>query len=251
MRDRNPGINLGRRRALVLAAGAAASVIHGGRGLRAAGLMRALEDDEASEAIGACVVRPQQTEGPYFVDERLNRSDIRGDPAAGSPRPGLPLQLALRVSRLSGASCAPLEKAVVDVWQCDALGVYSDVVDDRLGFDTRGAKFLRGYQLTDDAGVARFTTIYPGWYPGRAVHIHFKIRTQATARAREFTSQVYFDEAVTDRVHAEAPYHKPGRRRLNAADGIYRRGGSGDRLQLALAAEGAGYAGTFDVALQD
>src|ERR687886_2979866 len=117
----------------------------------------------------SCVVRPQQTEGPYFVDEKLNRSDIRTDPSNGLVKEGVPLDLAFNVSKVSDTSCAPLAGALVHVWHCDALGVYSDVRDP--GFDTRGQKFLRGYQVTDENGTARFTVIYPGWYQGRTVHI--------------------------------------------------------------------------------
>ncbi len=195
----------------------------------------------------SCVVRPALTEGPYFVDERLNRSDIRSDPASGSVRPGVPLQLTFAISRLSGTTCAALAGVFVDVWHCDALGVYSDVAD--MGFNTRGSKFLRGYQQTDAAGRAQFTTIYPGWYAGRAVHLHFKIRTSLSGPASEFTSQVFFDEAVTDRVHAQSPYSQKGRRNTsNASDGIYQGGGS--QLLLALAAQGTGYAANFDLAMQ-
>src|SRR5204862_5959516 len=91
-----------------------------------------------------CVVRPEQTEGPYFVDERLNRSDIRSDPSDGLVKEGFLLELALRVHKIGGSDCTPLAGVVVDVWHCDALGVYSDVRD--RSFDTRGKKFLRGYQ---------------------------------------------------------------------------------------------------------
>ena len=194
-----------------------------------------------------CIARPEQTEGPYFVDEALNRSDIRSDPSDGSVRPGARLDLTLNVSRLAGGACAPLAGAVVDLWHCDAAGVYSDVQDP--GFDTTGKKFLRGFQTTDANGSARFTTIYPGWYSGRTVHIHFKVRTSPReARGHEFVSQLYFDDAFTDRVHAKPPYaSKTGRRRRNGGDGIYRDGGS--QLLLAVTPAAEGYAATFDVAL--
>lgn len=198
----------------------------------------------------ACVVRPEQTEGPYFLDRRLERSDLRTDAFGGSVVEGVPLALLFRVSRIDGASCAPLPGAVVDVWQCDALGIYSGFRDYNELSDTRGRTFLRGYQVTDAGGTARFATIYPGWYPGRAVHIHFKIRTDADGpRGHEHTSQLYFDDALTDRVHALPPYReREGRRRRNSEDGIFRRGG--DRLLLDLTEEGDGYAATFDVALE-
>lgn len=125
---------------------------------------------------------------------------------------------------------------LVDVWHCDALGAYSDVRD--RGFNTIGQRFLRGYQLTDASGVASFTTIYPGWYAGRAVHVHFEIRSAPGASSGlEFTSQLFFDEAVSDVVRALAPYNTKGRRStLDTSDGIYRGGGS--QLLLPLVAEG-------------
>jgi protocatechuate 3,4-dioxygenase beta subunit len=196
----------------------------------------------------SCILRPEQTEGPYFVDERLNRSDIRSDPTDGQIRPGTPLALTLLVSRLSGRECHPLEGAQVDIWHCDALGVYSDVRDP--GFSTIGKKFLRGYQMTDPRGEARFLTVYPGWYEGRTVHIHVKIRTATQEkRAYEFTSQIYFADALTDRVHAAAPYATKGRRtERNQDDRIFRRGGDQLILSPTLGSDG-GYAGTFAVSL--
>ena len=89
----------------------------------------------------ACIVRPEQTEGPYFVDERLNRSDIRSDPSDGSVRDGIPLTLGFAVARIDGSSCTALEGVVVDIWHCDAAGVYSDATDN--SFNTVGKKFLR------------------------------------------------------------------------------------------------------------
>ncbi len=202
----------------------------------------------ATAATPPCVVRPQQTEGPFFVDERLNRSDIRLDPSDGLVKQGLPLWLTIRVYRIDGSACTPLPGAFVDIWQCDALGAYSDV----LGFfeDTQGKKFLRGYQVTDAGGKAEFMTIYPGWYPGRTVHIHFKIRTDPkTETGHEFTSQLYFDDSITDHVHTQSPYAARGRRTTtNAADSIFRRGGN--QLMLNLVKEAQGYAGRFDIGLE-
>jgi len=211
---------------------------------------RAGAQTPASASSGAgCVVRPEQTEGPYFVDERLLRSDLRSDPRTGASKDGAPLDLTLTVARMTAAgACAPLQGAIVDIWQCDAAGAYSDARD--RGFDTRGQQFLRGYQVTDANGQVRFTTIYPGWYPGRAVHIHFKIRTAAgAARAREFTSQFYFDERTTDRVHTRAPYAThTGRRTRNEGDGIF--GETGTQLILPVAEAGQGYAASFNIAMR-
>ncbi len=196
----------------------------------------------------ACVARPEQTEGPYFVDERLDRSDIRSDPTDGQVRPGAPLALTMLVSRINAGDCQPLPGAQVDIWHCDAMGVYSDVQDP--GFDTAGKKFLRGYQVTDARGEARFVTVYPGWYPGRTVHIHVKIRTVPIAkRSFEFTSQLYFNDELTDRVHAASPYAAKGpRTERNQHDWIFRR--HGDRLMLDTTTTTAGYAATFPIGLQ-
>jgi protocatechuate 3,4-dioxygenase beta subunit len=195
-----------------------------------------------------CVVRPELTEGPYYVDEELNRSDIRSDPSDGTVKQGALLALTFNVSRIASSACAALEGAVVDVWHCDALGVYSDVSDG--GFNTVGKKFLRGYQVTDANGVAQFTTIYPGWYSGRAVHIHFKVRSAAGASsAYEFTSQLFFDDSLTDQVYAQSPYASKGNRDTrNANDGIYQQGGS--QLVLSVTQTSEGYAATFDIALE-
>jgi protocatechuate 3,4-dioxygenase beta subunit len=192
--------------------------------------------------------------GPYFVDKQVERSDIRSDPTTGAMSAGTPLALTFTVSRVDGGRCAPLAGAMVDVWHCDAKGQYSGVNDRMIGFDTVGRKFLRGYQVTDANGQARFTTIYPGWYQGRTVHVHFKIRTPAAAaladasNVYEFTSQLFFDDALTDRVFTQAPYAAKGTREMrNVEDGIYREAGS--QLVLAAAPAGTGYAAQFDVGL--
>lgn len=196
----------------------------------------------------SCVVRPEQTEGPYFVDERVNRSDIRSDPADGHIKPGARLDLTLQVFRLGDGDCRPLEGAQIDIWHCDALGIYSNVRDPN--FNTIGRKFFRGYQISDAKGEVRFVTIYPGWYEGRTVHIHVKVRTAPQARRSfEFTSQMYFDDALTDRAHADQPYAEKGRRNTrNQDDRIFRRGG--DRLVLDPTATADGYAATFAIGLR-
>ncbi len=229
---------LSRRQALALIGASGAALLTGARPARAA----------APVAPPSCVARPQQTEGPFFVEEELNRSDIRSDPRTGVVKPGVPLRLAFKVSRMSGASCAPLAGARVDIWHCDAAGRYSDARN--RGSPSAGEKFLRGYQRTDAAGTARFLTIYPGSYGGRAVHVHFKIRTAApSAAAYEFTSQLYFDDALTDRVYALAPYAAGRRRSMrNADDFLFRDGGS--QLLLNPVQDAQGYAATFEIGLQ-
>jgi len=188
----------------------------------------------------SCIVRPAVTEGPYFVDEKLNRSDIRSDPASGAVKAGAPLALTFLVSRVTGSACAALSGATVDIWHCDALGVYSDATDP--SFNTKGQKFLRGYQTTNASGQVQFTTIYPGWYQGRAVHIHFKIRTTTS----EFTSQLFFEDALNTQVFAQSPYSQKGTQGImrNAADGIYN-----SQLLLSVTKSGNAYAATFDIGL--
>lgn len=201
----------------------------------------------------SCMPTPQQTEGPYFVDERLHRADVRSDPSDGSVKNGVPLALNLHVFSVGKTGCKPLPGAIVDIWQCDAQGIYSDVVDS--SFNTVGKKFLRGYQVTDANGGVQFLTIYPGWYPGRTVHIHFKIRTDPkTTRAYEFTSQLYFEDALTDQVHKDSAYMPDGQKRVslsrtkNEEDGIFRNGGK--QLILKPVRTDQGYAGSFDVGLE-
>ena len=261
--DRPVGQILGRREALKVLGAAGAAVVAGcvpgsaqptstpragaSYGAAATALPAEATSAAGSVALPACLVRPELTEGPYFVDERLNRSDIRSDPGTGVVEEGALLALTFKVSQVGDGSCTPLEGAWVDIWHCNALGVYSDVSDP--GFDSSGQQFLRGYQVTDANGVAAFTTIYPGWYSGRTVHIHFKIRAgvgEGETAFYDFTSQLFFDEALNDQVHAQEPYASKGQRDTsNRADRIY-----DDQLLLTVTETGQGYAAAFDIGLQ-
>jgi protocatechuate 3,4-dioxygenase beta subunit len=212
----------------------------------------------AAQSTVTCVVTPALTEGPYFVEEKLNRSDIRSDPSDNSVKPGVPLRLKVTVYRIDSGACTPLTGATVDVWHCDALGGYSDVAQE----GTAGKKFLRGYQVTDEKGAVEFTTVYPGWYRGRAIHIHFKVRMYAgSQQTYEFTSQFFLNEAVTDAVLTQAPYNTKGSPDTrNSTDGIYRQPVndgtgklSGELLLLQLTKaenEADGYVGTFGIGLK-
>jgi protocatechuate 3,4-dioxygenase beta subunit len=244
--DRPIGSILTRRQALALfGATATASLAHGA----------SADASEAavSLAMADCVAQPEQTEGPYFVDNALERSDIRRDPASGRISAGAPLALQFVLSRVTPTgACAVLPAAQVDIWHCDALGVYSGV-EDRYS-NTRGQScvemFLRGYQISDERGIVRFTTIYPGWYRGRAVHIHFKMRVKAGGTLTdEFTSQLYFPDALTDRVHATEPYAaNKGQRLLNSRDMIFREGAT--QLVLPVVEAAQGYAATYRIAMR-
>jgi protocatechuate 3,4-dioxygenase beta subunit len=242
---------LSRREVLSFLGGTAAvSIVGCLRGQSASGELGSSTQTPTQSAIAttpSCVVRPQQTEGPYFVDEKLNRSDIRSDPSDGSVKQGVPLRLVFHVSQIDGNSCKRLIGATVDIWHCDALGVYSDVTDP--SFSTVGKKFLRGYQVTNTNGTVEFVTIYPGWYPGRTAHIHFKIRTNSASQpSYEFTSQLYFDDSLTAQIHAQPPYAAKEQRTLNNQDGIFQDGG--EQLMLQVTKDGQGYRGTFDIGLQ-
>jgi protocatechuate 3,4-dioxygenase beta subunit len=239
---------LTRREALVLLGGAGVGGLfllagcggsNGGMAMDAAGMNPSLD----------CTARPELTEGPYYVDEGLMRADIRADSSTGIAQEGTPLALTFNVSRIQSGACSVLAGALVDVWHCNALGVYSDVRDP--GFDTVGQDWLRGSLTTDAKGAAAFTTIVPGWYQGRATHIHFKIRSAAGARSTyEFTSQLFVPEAFLTELYTDAaPYSTKGDsgRLRNADDGIHARGGS--QLLLSPEASGDGYAASFNLGL--
>jgi hypothetical protein len=157
------------------------------------------------ESAGRCERTPEQAEGPFHVGS-ATRGDIRED------RPGTRTRLGVRV--VDAASCAPLPGAVVEVWHCDAAGDYSGFED--AGRDTR---FLRGAQPADGDGIAEITTVFPGWYSGRAPHVHAKVRT---GEREVLTTQLYFDDAVSAAVYENEPYVRRGGRWVrNADDGIY------------------------------
>src|SRR5262245_60094075 len=246
-------MTINRRQMLGRAASAAATLVVSQTIFSCSADATGVDGDDSSDAIPAgsanasCVLTASLTEGPYFVDERLLRSDIRADPSTGAISAGTPLDLTFNVARLSGGACTPLTGAYLDVWHCDAAGVYSD----ESANNSSGRKFLRGYQITDANGLAKFTTVYPGWYSGRAVHIHFKLRLFAGAtRTYEFTSQFFFDEALTSVVHAASPYNTRGTRNTrNGTDGIYNGLTTAQKSALTLSTTkiGDGYSGVINL----
>jgi protocatechuate 3,4-dioxygenase beta subunit len=181
-----------------------------------------------------CPLTPSQTEGPFYFDPKLLRSDIR------EGKPGAPLLL--RVQVVGAEDCAAFANARVDIWHCDSAGQYSGYDSER----SAGQTFLRGAQRADGQGVVSFETIYPGWYGGRATHVHCKA---IAPDGREVTTQFYFPDELSDSVYRESAYAAPrgGRRLANAEDGIFRDGG--DLTMLRIRRGAGGYEGAIVVAM--
>lgn len=152
-----------------------------------------------------CVLAPTQTGGPFYLDPEHERKDITED------RPGLPLKLKIKV--LGVSNCEPVPNAVVNIWHCDARGVYSE-----FGMvagnpdDASESTWLRGYQTTDVNGECEFETVFPGWYPGRATHIHFDVHLgfdpeeevdRNHNESSTFYSQMYLPNNIKTKVYAD------------------------------------------------
>lgn len=151
------------------------------------------------EPLGTCALVPETTSGPFPLDEQFLRRDIT------EGYPGHPVRLGLRVV---DASCRPVAGAAVEIWHADATGDYSAFADNGGGKDEgTGTTFLRGTQVADSDGIVEFLTIFPGWYSGRAVHIHLRVHVD---EATVLTSQLYFDEDHTAAVHAGGAYADNG-----------------------------------------
>jgi hypothetical protein len=207
----------------------------------AAGLagLRAADDAGAGPAgvasgLVSCVLAPEQTEGPYYVDDAAVRRNVT------EGRPGVALTLRLTV--VDASTCKPVKGAAVEIWHCDAAGTYSGTSQQ----DTEDERFLRGVQPTDATGLALFRTIYPGWYPGRTVHIHTMVHIGGNV---VHTGQLYFSDVVTDAVFRRSPYNtRPNRNPRNSGDSIYRNGGK--RSTLKLVRKGSAYTGSITMGVQ-
>lgn len=233
--DENMDLDYGitRRRALVRFGGFAAAALGAG----ALGAKELLDADTAdaagtgpaavSSGLVSCVLSPEMTEGPYYVEgDNVRRNITEG-------KVGVPLTLRLGVVDVS--TCKPIKGAAVDVWHCDAGGVYSATSMQ----NTQELTFLRGVQRTGKNGIALFKTIYPGWYQGRTVHIHLKVYLGGNT---VHTGQLFFPDTLTDAVYRRSPYNlRPSRDPRNASDSIFRNGGR--RSTLKLAKSGSGYVG--------
>jgi len=207
----------------------------------AAGLAgwRAAEEAGAGPAgvasgLVTCVLAPEQTEGPYYVDDAAVRRNVT------EGRPGVALTLRLTV--VAASTCKPVRNAAVEIWHCDAAGVYSGTSQQ----DTAEERFLRGVQRTDARGLAIFRTIYPGWYRGRTVHIHTMVHIGGNV---VHTGQLYFADSMTDAVYKRSPYNRrPNRNPRNSGDSIYRNGGK--RSTLKLVKKGTAYTGSITMGVQ-
>jgi protocatechuate 3,4-dioxygenase beta subunit len=241
----------------------------------------------------SCILASEQEEGPYYVDG----AKLRGDITEG--KPGVPLTL--RVALVDAKRCAPLSNAALDIWHCDAEGVYSGFTEESRGQFGRApgprggrgdgppppppgmqgfgpgalpgpgargprkiddSRFLRGVQVTDQKGIAEFATLYPGWYAGRAIHIHLKVHlggdramdTYAGGQVSH-TGQLFFPEDVTEQVAKMQPYakHSGVHRTTQGEDGVFRsQHGSSSLVHLEKLGNGSasdGFVATVTIAV--
>lgn len=221
-----------RREVMALSAGALASVALSACGTGAKDA--AAPGAKKAASVPDCVLTPEQDEGPFYIDLARVRKNITED------RPGVPLALA--VSVVDASTCKPIRDAAIDVWHCDALGVYSGEPSE----GSEGKTYLRGIQFTDGAGRAEFATIYPGQYPGRTTHIHVKVHIggqqgndRYTGGHVSHTGQLFTNERDDAEVFALTPYN---RHHIELTprdeDAIYlNEGGSSSELDLAQAGD--------------
>ena len=191
----------------------------------------------------SCAVTPSETEGPYPDKTGMitNSAFLRRDITEG--RSGLPLTLTLTIVNVT-SSCSPVSNASVEIWQCDASGDYSEYPQP--GFDGTGQTFLRGIQTTDTNGQVTFTTIYPGWYAGRATHIHVDVvRSGVLVK----TTQIAFPESVTAAVYASGVYASKGQNSTtNASDNVFSDGTTSEMATL-TGSTASGYTATLTIGI--
>lgn len=205
------------------------------------------EEAVPADATGPCPLAVQQEEGPFYVDEGMVRSDVLDGES------GVPLELWIKV--LTARTCEPVVNAAVDVWLANAAGRYSDIKREGTG----GQKFLRGIQMTDAEGFVKFKTLYPGWYAGRACHVHLKVHIGGQVNGESFTKgdsrivhtgQLFFPPEINEALRPVYPENK-NEFVNNGADRVYRKQG-GQRSIVTLEGSLAdGFAGTaiVDVAV--
>lgn len=253
MTDASPkgtaGANPIGRRTVLIATGTTAAVLAVGAAAPEAPTTDTTADATPAAAAAVCTLTKEMTEGPYYLDGALVRADVTEGKA------GIPLKLALTV--VNDSTCAVIPNALVEIWHCDALGEYSGYVGNNGHSEADDGTFLRGGVLTNSSGVASLTTIYPGWYRGRCIHIHVKVHTGVTLTSdgsftggqELHTGQLFFDETITTAVAKISPYSTNTVTRTTLTqDSIYDGGGAASGL-LTLTAPGgttsSGYTGTL------
>jgi protocatechuate 3,4-dioxygenase beta subunit len=207
--------------------------------------LSAEEKAKIRQAASTCFLTPQETEGPYYFNANLLRQDIRQDTMTGVIKTGLPLNMLITVINFD---CVPIPNVLVDIWHCDKDGVYSGYAGQPGGVSTIGQTFLRGIQMTEANGQCSFTSVYPGWYPGRVTHVHFKVRLTSTTYV---TSQFAFPDSTNTAVYTTPLYVAKGQNSLtNASDSIF--GTANPENQVMAVTPNAttgGYDGTFTIGI--
>jgi protocatechuate 3,4-dioxygenase beta subunit len=244
------------RRTVLIASGATAAALAVGAAAPEAPTAESggAVDTAPVAAAAVCTLTKEMTEGPYYLDGQYVRTDIT------EGKTGFPLKLALTV--VDDDTCAVIPNALVEIWHSDVLGEYSGYVGNNGHDEPDSGTFMRGGVLTNSNGVANITTVYPGWYRGRCVHIHVKVHVNVTLTSdgsftggtELHTGQLFFDEALTARVAALSPYTANTVTRTTLAqDSIYDDGGAASGL-LTLTALGsspsAGYTGTLTLGVE-
>ncbi|MBK6015460.1 intradiol ring-cleavage dioxygenase [Streptomyces sp. MBT53] len=253
MTENGAGTNPIGRRTVLIATGTTAAVLAVGAAAPEAPTTPTTTAAEAAAA-AVCTLTKEMTEGPYYLDGALVRANVTEGKA------GIPLKLALTV--VNDSTCAVIPNALVEIWHCDALGEYSGYVGNNGHSEADDGTFLRGGVLTNAAGLANITTIYPGWYRGRCVHIHVKVHTGVTLTSNGsftggqelHTGQLFIDETITTAVAKISPYSTNTVTRTTLAqDSIYDEGGAASGLMTLTAlgsSTSSGYTGTLTLGVQ-
>ena len=171
-------------------------------------------DSKPWDGSGTCPTSPEETAGPFPIKTpaQLVRENIIVD------RKGIPLLITLNI-KSKDDDCQPLKDVLVDIWHCDADGNYSEYGGIPMQkTDLKNHHFLRGRQSTDINGQVSFISIFPGWYPGRAPHIHVEILDKKENSL--LVSQIGFDEIAVNEIYATEHYHGPADQK-NETDNVF------------------------------
>jgi len=209
--------------------------------------------DGAGGDAGACEVTPEGEICPYFADDSaagFNRADLVSNIDGTETQPGVPLLLTVTV--VDGKKgCAPYVGAQIDIWHCNASGVYSDISAESTSSD----QWLRGYQVTDKNGRVTFKTVIPGWYSGRTTHIHLRVRSSYSAASSTTdgtnTTQCFFDQTFIDTLYTTvAPYSTNGKNpTTNASDRVYSQEEDGANVLVLQGSNASGYVTSVTITL--